>query len=139
MGRQRWRRSPVRSDRRHLERLRAAWPGWTEDWAPPTVVVVMGEWEGTGPWNRSPLGDRGRSADDYVLEPGTLGVSRRLAERLTGWNERYGGETAAWLEEGCAIARDLQREFDARDLAVEVLFHDDERREELPVRDRPYR
>lgn len=127
-----------RQRRGHREQLRAAWPGWSGDWTPPTVVVVMGEWGGTGLWNRSPFEYRDWSADDYVLEPELLGVSARLAARLTDWNERFGDGTAAWRDEGWAIARDLQREFDARDLAVEVLVHGG-RGEGTPVRDRPWR
>ena len=43
-----------------------SWPGWSMDWPPPTVVVVMAEAAGTALWNRSP--DRDPFADDYVLD-----------------------------------------------------------------------
>jgi hypothetical protein len=98
--------------------------GWMMPWPPPTVIVVMAEWTGTFLWNRSP--DRAVFADDYVLDPEVLGLTTRLAERLTSWNDRYGMGTinAAWWDEGWSLAQDLQHEFDRRGLEVEVLYHD---------------
>ncbi|TFV86544.1 hypothetical protein [Blastococcus sp. CT_GayMR16] len=100
------------------------WQDWTMPWPPPTVIVVMAEWTGTFLWNRSP--DRAVFADDYVLDPEVLGLTIRLAERLTSWNDRYGTGTinAGWWDEGWSLAQDLQHEFDRRGLEVEVLYHD---------------
>ena len=120
------------------------WPGWMMPWPPPTVIVVMAEWTDTCLWNRSP--NREPFADDYVLDPVTLGVSPALAQRLRSWNLKFAGgdanhpvdNDAAWSDEGLALAQELQREFDARDLGVEVLYHGQQGKE-LPVRDRPRR
>lgn len=103
------------------------------DWSPPTVIVVMAEWTDAFLWNRSP--DRDPFADDYVLDPETLGVSPGLTARLRAWNGRYpaGG---ARPEEGRALAYDLQAEFDRRQLNVEVLYHEEDGTER-PVRERP--
>ena len=100
-------------------------------WPPPTVVVVMAEWTDAFLWNRSP--DRAPWADDHVLDPDVLRISPRLTERLRAWNDRYsvGAATAAWIEEGWALAQDLQTEFDGRRLDVEVRYHDGDGEERL--------
>jgi hypothetical protein len=112
------------------------WHGWTMPWPPPTVVVVMAEWTDTFLWNRSP--NRAQFAADYVLDPEVLGVSPRLTERLRAWNDRYHVDAAktSWVEEGWALAHDLQREFDGRGLDVEVRYHDRDG-EERPVSGHP--
>jgi hypothetical protein len=99
------------------------------DRPPPTVVVVMAEVTGTFLWNRSP--DRDPFADDYVLDEEVLGVTPELAEQLSAWNARYGSGMISdvWWDEGWSSAGELQREFDRRDLGVEVLFHDVDGRE----------
>ena len=57
-------------------------------------------------------------------------VSPALIGRLRAWNDHYGDETksasvsVAWNREGLALAQALQREFDARGIPVEVLYHD---------------
>jgi hypothetical protein len=119
------------------------WLGWTKPWRPPRVIVVMAEWTDAFLWNRSP--DREPFADDYVLDPVTLEISPGLTQRLRSWNARFGGDAndpvendEAWWDEGLALAQELQREFDGRDLAVEVLYHG-RQGQELPVRDRPRR
>ena len=121
------------------------WPGWDEDWAPPTVIVVMAEWFGPVLWNRSPGRQHGHA--DCGLEPDVLGVSTDLAHRLEVWNDRYGDreidapipDAEGWRVEGLRLAQELQREFDERGLAVEVLYRDEDGRSEGPVRDRPLR
>jgi len=101
-----------------------AWHGWAQPWPPPTVVVVMAEHGDAVLWNRSPV--RATWLDDYVLAPDVLGLSARLAERLRDWNDRYpaGSRSGTWVDEGWALAHDVQREFDARGLDVEVRYHD---------------
>jgi hypothetical protein len=118
----------------------AGWQGWTMPWPPPTVVAVMAEWTDVFLWNRSPAPDRALWADDYVLDPEVLGVSPRLTERLRAWNDRYSVDAAksAWVEEGWALAHDLQRESDGRGLAVEVRYHDSDG-QERPVSGHPRR
>ena len=118
------------------------WTGWTMPWRPPTVIVVMAEWTDVFLWNRSPNRDPG--ADDYVLGPRLLGVSSSLAERLRAWNNRYGSDPESeqpvsvdWNREGLALAQELQREFDAREISVQVLYHDNLDEQERPVRDMP--
>ncbi len=103
---------------------------------PPTVVVLMAEWTDAYLWNPSPRHDP--FADDYLLDPEVLGVSPRLIERMSAWNSRFGVDapTAAWWDEGLTLAQHLQREFDSRELTVEVLYHDRDG-QELSVRSRP--
>ena len=100
------------------------WTGWIQPWPPPSVVVVMAEHGDVVLWNRSPGRDPWR--DSYTLDPQVLGVSAPLTDRLRRWNERYGIHEmpATWVDEGWMLAHDVQREFDARGLDVEVRYHD---------------
>lgn len=118
------------------------WPGWHMPWAPPTVIVVMAEWSASCLWNRSPAHERDRGWDDYMLEPEVLGVSPELAERLEAWNGGLGhsdswSAPAFWNRDGLVLAQALQREFDGRGIAVEVLYHDNKAGRERPVRNLP--
>ncbi|SCX44349.1 hypothetical protein SAMN03159343_1401 [Klenkia marina] len=101
-----------------------AWHGWTEPWPPPTVVVLMAEHADVVLWNRSPV--RSPWHDSYTLDPRVLRLSDRLTARLFDWNDRYGahGTSRTWIDEGWALAHDVQPEFDARGLDVEVRYHD---------------
>lgn len=120
-----------------------AWPKWNMPWRPPTVIVVMAEWTDVFLWNRSPVRDP--FAGDYVLDPDVLGVSSSLTERLRAWNDRYGGQASesregtfvTWNREGLALAQELQREFDAREVSVQIVYHDNLDQKERPVRDVP--
>lgn len=133
------------SKRRRPKAAPPSWPGWDEDWLPPTVIVVMAEWNSFVLWNRSPGREPGH--DDYELDPSILGVSTDLAQRLEAWNTAYADRemdallpnAEGWWLEGLRLAQELQREFDERGLAVEVLYHEEEGRSERPVRDRPLR
>ena len=118
------------------------WPGWHMPWAPPTVIVVMAEWSDSCLWNRSPAHERNSNWDDSMLEPEVLGVSPELAKRLEAWNDRLGAPEswsapASWNRDGLVLAQALQREFDARGIAVEVLYHDNKDNRERPVRSLP--
>lgn len=137
--RERFGREPVLPERKTEPWPDAeGWPGWTAPWPPPTVIVVMAEWTDAFLWNRSP----GRYDFDaeYVLDPDILGLSPRLTERLRAWNDRYSVDAAraSWIDEGWALAHDLQREFDRRGVDVEVLYHEGGD-EERPVRGHPCR
>lgn len=120
----------------------AGWPDWAMPWPPPTVIVVMAEWSASCLWNRSPAHERGGNWDDYVLEPEVLGVSSDLAERLEAWNDQLGdpeswSAPASWNRDGLVLEQALQREFDARGISVEVLYHDNKDARERPVRNLP--
>jgi hypothetical protein len=88
---------------------------------------------GGGPlWNRSPRDQRG--PDDYVVDPGALGVSAELIAAMTEWNDGYGSlsgldpevedeaAAAAWLHRGLTLAYRLQQELGDD---IEVRYHDD--------------
>ena len=110
----------------------------------PTVVEVMAEHTDAYLWNRSP--DR-QPDDDYVVDPATLGVSPALLARLDAWNTDWSRDALGlgslenrpaggqgWKREGLDLAYQLQAEFDALGLDIDVLYaHDDDRR---PLRDR---
>lgn len=120
----------------------AGWPGWTMPWPPPTVIVVAAEWSAGCLWNGPPREDRDLNCDDYVLEPEVLGLSPSLTKRLEVWNDGIGhpekwSAPASWNREGLVLAQALQREFDARGISVEVLYHDNNVGGHRPVRDMP--
>ena len=95
----------------------------------------MAEHVGRFLWNGSPAANR-NPGDDYALDPEVLGVSAELTGRLADWNDRYPLDSTpspGWVREGRALARQLQREFDARDLSVLVLFHEDGHHRERPA------
>jgi hypothetical protein len=60
---------------------------------------------------------------------------------LRAWNDHYGADLetvpVAWNREGLALAQELQKEFDARGISVEVLYHDNLDEQERPVRHLP--
>ncbi|GIE76494.1 hypothetical protein Aph02nite_24440 [Actinoplanes philippinensis] len=93
----------------------------------PATLLVMAEYFAGDPvWER-PRG----SGSPVSLEE--LGVSESLGRRLRAWNETYerhglGGEewaSAAWAEEGLALAHELQRELP--DVEVRYFHGDDDR------------
>ncbi len=141
--REKYGRDPVPPDRTaEVWPDSAGWPGWAMPWPPPTVIVVMAEWSASCLWNRTPAHERNRNWDDYMLEPEVLGVSPELAERLEAWNERPGdpeswSAPASWNRDGLVLAQALQREFDARGISVEILYHDNKDGRERPVRNLP--
>jgi hypothetical protein len=109
----------------------------------PTVVELMAEHSDVFLWNRSPHQD---PLEDYVVDPAGLGVSSTLVERLDRWNDEWGRRALGlgalegsasgtdWQREGLRLAYQLQAEFDALGLDIDVrYFHDDDPR---PLRER---
>lgn len=105
-----------------------AWPGRAEDDENyrPKALLVMAEYSGGDPvWDR-PVGRGG------MVELADLEVSESLARRLREWNEVFersalseDWDDPVWVEQGLALAHELQRELP--DIDVRYGHADDDR------------